>query len=123
MGLDRSQVSLLNTLRCRPQPYHEASKEEIQRCLPWLEAQLQILQPDIICTLGSVPLQALSGNWEAGGNRLSRNHVQLEQYSRHADLRSQLSSTESGRKITRLERPPTNHEAARLTATGQSLTN
>ncbi len=61
MGLSRSEVFLLNAIKCRPPGNRGPEADEIAACHPFLMAQLAVLRPQVICTLGTVPLRALFG--------------------------------------------------------------
>jgi DNA polymerase len=51
-GLDRHQVAVLNVLKCRPPGNRKPTTDEVERCRPWLSAQLAALQPELVVTLG-----------------------------------------------------------------------
>jgi DNA polymerase len=51
-GLDRQQVAILNVLKCRPPGNRKPANDEVERCRPWLSAQLDALAPELIVTLG-----------------------------------------------------------------------
>lgn len=51
-GVDRVQVAVVNTLKCRPPGNRRPAVEELARCRGWLEAQLAIVQPDLVVPLG-----------------------------------------------------------------------
>ncbi len=61
MGLKRSQVYICNVLKDRPPENRTPLPEEMEACLPFLEEQLRIIQPKVICVLGSVAAKALIG--------------------------------------------------------------
>lgn len=61
MGLARADVFLANVVKCRPPGNRTPEAVEAERCLPFLQAQIALLKPRIICTLGNVPLKALFG--------------------------------------------------------------
>lgn len=52
--LTRDDVYILNLLKCNPAENHNPNPEEAQHCHPFFERQLEIIQPDFICCLGSV---------------------------------------------------------------------
>ena len=62
MGLAREQVFIANVVKCRPPGNRNPEPDEIAACLPYLEAQVAALNPGVICTLGAIPLRALTGN-------------------------------------------------------------
>jgi len=70
MGLSRSEVFIVNAIKCRPPGNRNPEPEEIAACHPFLMAQLAVLRPQVICTLGNVPLRALFGPDIAGITRV-----------------------------------------------------
>jgi uracil-DNA glycosylase family 4 len=72
-GLSREQVFITSLVKCRPPKNRNPLQTEIAACHPYLQAQLQIIQPQIICTLGSPatttllgikqPLSTIRGQW------------------------------------------------------------
>jgi len=61
MGLKREEVYICNVVKCRPPRNRDPETDEIEACLPFLKQQLRIISPEVICTLGRVPAQALLG--------------------------------------------------------------
>jgi DNA polymerase len=59
LGLSRNQVYICNVVKCRPPRNRDPEADEIETCRPFLEKQLDIIQPEVICTLGRVANQAL----------------------------------------------------------------
>jgi uracil-DNA glycosylase len=53
MGFDRSEVFIANVLKCRPPDNREPQPDEVAACLPFLERQIAIVQPRVICALGA----------------------------------------------------------------------
>lgn len=52
IGLKREQVFITNVVKCRPPSNRDPQPEELQACLPYLEKQLQIINPKVVVTLG-----------------------------------------------------------------------
>ncbi len=52
-GLSRERVFIGNILKCRPPKNREPSPDEIKTCTPYLNRQIQVIQPKIIVTLGT----------------------------------------------------------------------
>ena len=50
--LNRDDVFIANTVKCRPPKNRDPKKSEIKICLPYLKKQIEIIQPKIIVTLG-----------------------------------------------------------------------
>jgi DNA polymerase len=58
-GMKREDVYILNTLKCRPPQNRNPLPHEAANCRPFLDRQLEILQPEFICCLGAVAAQSL----------------------------------------------------------------
>ena len=52
-GLKRSDVFICNILKCRPPENRDPRAEEIISCLPYLQRQIEIIDPEIIVALGA----------------------------------------------------------------------
>lgn len=52
--LKREDVYILNILRCRPPENRAPERVEADNCREFLDRQLEILQPEFICCLGTV---------------------------------------------------------------------
>ncbi|MBF8299118.1 MAG: uracil-DNA glycosylase, partial [Dehalococcoidia bacterium] len=52
IGLKRSQVYITNLVKCRPPGNRDPLPEEIQACRPWLNDQIDFINPTIVVTLG-----------------------------------------------------------------------
>jgi len=52
IGLTREDVYITNVVKCRPPNNRDPTDEEISLCAPYLERQIEILKPRIICPLG-----------------------------------------------------------------------
>lgn len=61
IGLSREQVYICNVLKCRPPGNRDPEPEEVATCAPYLESQLAILKPKVICTLGRHSTMLLTG--------------------------------------------------------------
>lgn len=72
-GIPREEVFITNILKCRPPGNRNPMTEEIERCLPYLRRQVSLLQPSIICTLGSFAFRSLVDDSES----ISRVHGQF----------------------------------------------
>ncbi len=56
-GLRRDQVFITNIVKCRPPRNRDPRPEEIAACRPFLQAQITLLDPALIFTLGRFALQ------------------------------------------------------------------
>ena len=52
-GLKRTDVFIGNILKCRPPGNRDPKPEEIISCLPYLQRQIELINPDIIVALGA----------------------------------------------------------------------
>ena len=52
VGLKRENVYICNILKCRPPKNRDPKPEEIKKCTPFLEEQIKIIKPSVICSLG-----------------------------------------------------------------------
>lgn len=53
VGLDRSQCTIINVVKCRPPGNRDPLPDEIESCRPYLEAQIQFIRPRVVVTLGN----------------------------------------------------------------------
>lgn len=61
-GLDRSEMFVTNTNRCHPGPGNRpATPAEIKACRPYLEKELNVVQPEIVVLLGAAALKGALG--------------------------------------------------------------
>jgi uracil-DNA glycosylase len=84
MGFRRDDVYIANVLKCRPDipegtsGNRQPTLDEMQTCLPYLRAQIEIIQPKVMVALGGVamrglfetsePMKSLRGRWRDFGN-------------------------------------------------------
>lgn len=57
--LQRENIFILNTIKCRPPGNRNPSPTELSNCWGYAERQLEIIQPEFICCLGSVAARTL----------------------------------------------------------------
>lgn len=58
-GLNRSEVFIGNILKCRPPENRDPRAEEIISCFPFLQRQIEIIEPEIIVALGAPAARTL----------------------------------------------------------------
>ncbi|MBA2468625.1 MAG: uracil-DNA glycosylase [Chloroflexia bacterium] len=51
-GLSRDEVFITNVVKCRPPGNRDPLPDEIQACSGYLERQINLIEPDVIVTLG-----------------------------------------------------------------------
>jgi len=52
IGLKREDVFITNVIKCRPPGNRDPLPEEIEACKPYLDRQIELLQPKLVVTLG-----------------------------------------------------------------------
>lgn len=58
-GLNRSDVFIANILKCRPPGNRDPRADEIINCFPYLQRQIEIINPEIIVALGAPAARTL----------------------------------------------------------------
>lgn len=56
------QVYIANIVKCRPPENRNPKAEEIAQCLPYLQRQIELIQPKLIVALGKVAANSLLGH-------------------------------------------------------------
>jgi len=59
INLPREEVYIANIIKCRPPQNRNPEPDEIQSCHPFLMKQISVIQPKIICALGTFSAQTL----------------------------------------------------------------
>jgi uracil-DNA glycosylase family 4 len=76
MGLSRDSVFIANILKCRPDTPGQTSgnrkpkPEEMATCFPWLERQIDLVQPQVLVALGATAVEGLLGKGTTGITQL-----------------------------------------------------
>ena len=73
-GWKRSDVYIMNVLKCRPPDNRNPLPAETDNCRPFFERQFEILRPEYIVCVGTVPAQALLETNESVGKLRNRFH-------------------------------------------------
>jgi DNA polymerase len=60
--LQRSDVFIANTIKCRPPGNRDPLPIEIENCQEYLLRQVELIQPTVICTLGNFSTKLLRGD-------------------------------------------------------------
>lgn len=58
-GLTRDDVYIANVLKCRPPGNRNPKSNEIEQCEPYLLRQIDLIEPKVICALGTFAAQIL----------------------------------------------------------------
>jgi len=64
IGLDRAKVYIANVIPWRPPGNRTPTPQETQICLPFIRRQIELVDPDVLVTLGNPSTQALLGTSE-----------------------------------------------------------
>jgi len=64
MGLTRDRFYIANTVKCRPPGNRDPQPAEIAACRPWLETQVDLIDPKVVVTLGNFAAKSLLGTTE-----------------------------------------------------------
>jgi len=64
IGLDRSSAYIANVIPWRPPGNRTPTPQETQICLPFIRRQIELVNPDVLVTLGNPSTQALLGTRE-----------------------------------------------------------
>jgi len=59
IGMERSDVFIANVLKCRPPQNRDPQPSEIAACSSFLERQLALIRPRVVCTLGNFATKLL----------------------------------------------------------------
>jgi DNA polymerase len=73
-GLKRQEVYIANMLKCRPPGNRTPAATELSNCRPFLERQIALVQPKVICALGGCAAQNLLNTTESIGRLRRRFH-------------------------------------------------
>jgi uracil-DNA glycosylase family 4 len=74
IGLERRDVFIANTLKCRPPNNRDPQPGEIESCQSYLRQQVALIEPTVICTLGNFSTKLL----RADSTGISRLHGREE---------------------------------------------
>ncbi len=61
IGFSRSEVFITSVLKSRPPKNRTPTRSEIEACRPYLERQIEIINPQIIVLLGGVAVSSIIG--------------------------------------------------------------
>jgi len=75
IGLAREEVFIANAVKCRPPANRDPKPEETRCCAPFLERQIELIDPRLILAVGRVAAQMLLGTDVALGRLRGRRHT------------------------------------------------
>ena len=59
IGLDRAEVFIANTIKCRPPGNRDPRADEVAACKDYLEQQIDAVAPDVVVAVGRIAAQRL----------------------------------------------------------------
>jgi DNA polymerase len=62
IGMERGDVFIANILKSRPPGNRDPQPDEIEACWPFLERQIDLIQPRVIATLGNFATKKITGS-------------------------------------------------------------
>ena len=62
IDLKRTNVFITNIVKCRPPNNRAPRKPEIEACNPYLQSQIKLINPRIVCALGTPAITTLMGD-------------------------------------------------------------
>ena len=68
-GIERSQVFITNMVKCRPPNNRVPEEDESAACRPFLDRQIALIRPKVICILGKTAYASLLGGSSITTNR------------------------------------------------------
>ncbi len=60
-ALRREDLYIANVLKCRPPGNRNPKRDEIEQCRPWLEGQIEAIDPGVIVPMGNFALKLFAG--------------------------------------------------------------
>jgi len=84
IGLNREHVFITNIVKCRPSEKsgnwvkdRKPATEEVEACAPYLSKQIELLNPDIICTLGDTAKSQIFKRFDLEDDTIGHVHGRL----------------------------------------------
>jgi DNA polymerase len=74
IGFQREQVYIANILKCRPPNNRDPSPEEAACCHPWLQQQIDLVNPKVILAIGRIAAHNLLNTDASVGSMRGRQH-------------------------------------------------
>lgn len=68
-GIERSQVFITNIVKCRPPNNRAPEEDELIACRPYLDRQIALIKPKVICILGRTAYSSILGGSSITANR------------------------------------------------------
>lgn len=80
VGIARQDVYITNIVKCRPPGNRDPKEEEIEACTPYLERQIKIIKPEVLCPLGRHAAAFLMEKYGIGGKMTGISKVRGQKF-------------------------------------------
>jgi DNA polymerase len=77
IGMSREDVFVANTIKCRPPDNRDPHPNEIEACNDYLNRQIELIEPAVICTLGNFSTKLLRADTTGISRVHGREEVQV----------------------------------------------
>jgi len=74
INLNRDDIYITNILKCRPPNNRNPKQNEIQTCTPYLERQLDLINPEVIIPMGSFSTEYIFHKFDIPFTKISKLH-------------------------------------------------
>lgn len=79
IGFARSDVYIANILKCRPPNNRDPLPEEVAQCTPYLQQQIALIKPTVLCAVGRIAAHYLLNTTESLGRLRKKTHTYGEE--------------------------------------------
>ena len=86
VGLKREEIYITNILKCRPPGNRDPLPEEIKACTPYLDEQIEMIDPRKICTLGNFATDYILTSFGLKSENIGRIHGKIFKASETLDI-------------------------------------
>lgn len=80
-GFEREEVYIANVLKCRPPNNRDPKQEEIEACTPYLERQIEIIEPEVVVGLGNFGTKFVLSKYNLKGKIEGISQIHGERFS------------------------------------------
>ena len=103
-GIKREEVYITNILKDRPPENRNPQAEEIEACVPYLERQIEIISPTVICTLGNFATQFIFKKYGLGNKLqgISKIHGKVFDVFSEKEKQSSLFDKEKEKEVEKI---------------------
>jgi len=77
IGLEREEIFITNVVKCRPPQNRQPTDEEIKKCFPFLEKQLEIIQPKLIICVGYIAAFSVFSKFGIEFSSMNKQHGKI----------------------------------------------